>query len=65
MLAWKVTMYTPEYPKGRDIILIANDITFANGAPHGLRKCPNPCCAHADVQSSYPSSSCDSCEYSF
>ena len=31
MLAWKVTMYTPEFPKGRDIILIANDITFANG----------------------------------
>ena len=31
MLAWKVTMCTPEYPGGRDLVLISNDITFANG----------------------------------
>jgi acetyl-CoA carboxylase/biotin carboxylase 1 len=31
MLAWKLTMCTPEYPGGRDLVLISNDITFANG----------------------------------
>lgn len=25
-------MYTPEYPNGRDIILIANDLTFVCGS---------------------------------
>ncbi|XP_065319258.1 acetyl-CoA carboxylase-like isoform X2 [Gordionus sp. m RMFG-2023] len=32
MVAWKTTLYTPEYPKGRDIIVIANDITFKIGS---------------------------------
>jgi len=32
MVAWKVTMRTPEFPKGRDIILIANDITVQIGS---------------------------------
>lgn len=27
MVAWLVTLRTPEYPDGRQIILIANDIT--------------------------------------
>ena len=31
MLAWLVTLATPECPGGRDIILIANDITYQNG----------------------------------
>tara|TARA_B110001452_G_scaffold267606_1_gene278415 strand:+ start:4830 stop:7067 length:2238 start_codon:yes stop_codon:yes gene_type:complete len=31
MLAWKLTMCTPECPSGRDIVLISNDITFQNG----------------------------------
>ena len=31
MLAWWVQMYTPEYPAGREIVLIANDITYQNG----------------------------------
>ena len=31
MLAWRVTMNTPEYPEGRDIIVIANDITINVG----------------------------------
>ena len=31
MVAWLMTLCTPEYPKGREIVLIANDITFANG----------------------------------
>ena len=30
MVAWLMTMRTPEYPTGRDIVVIANDITFAN-----------------------------------
>ncbi|XP_066599220.1 acetyl-CoA carboxylase-like isoform X1 [Prorops nasuta] len=32
MVAWRLTMYTPEYPEGRDIILIANDITYQIGS---------------------------------
>mmetsp|Transcript_87993 Transcript_87993/g.156027 ORF Transcript_87993/g.156027 Transcript_87993/m.156027 type:complete len:2134 (-) Transcript_87993:174-6575(-) len=32
MLAWKVTMKTPEYPEGRQLILIANDVTFQAGS---------------------------------
>ncbi|XP_044738438.1 acetyl-CoA carboxylase isoform X3 [Chrysoperla carnea] len=32
MVAWRITLYTPEYPLGRDIILIANDITFLIGS---------------------------------
>ncbi|PHJ25472.1 acetyl-coa carboxylase acc2, partial [Cystoisospora suis] len=31
MVAWRVTMYTPEFPKGRRIILIGNDVTFQMG----------------------------------
>eukprot|EP01130_Rhizamoeba_saxonica_P012625 TRINITY_DN5356_c0_g1_i1.p1 TRINITY_DN5356_c0_g1~~TRINITY_DN5356_c0_g1_i1.p1 ORF type:complete len:2154 (+),score=572.60 TRINITY_DN5356_c0_g1_i1:253-6462(+) len=27
IVAWKITLFTPEYPNGRDIILIANDLT--------------------------------------
>lgn len=27
MVAWMVTLRTPEYPEGRQAILIANDIT--------------------------------------
>ncbi|XP_063925251.1 acetyl-CoA carboxylase isoform X2 [Zophobas morio] len=32
MVAWRLTLYTPEYPEGRDIIVIANDITFMIGS---------------------------------
>ncbi|XP_014207408.1 acetyl-CoA carboxylase isoform X3 [Copidosoma floridanum] len=32
MIAWKLTLYTPEYPAGRDIILIANDLTYCIGS---------------------------------
>mmetsp|Transcript_9843 Transcript_9843/g.16193 ORF Transcript_9843/g.16193 Transcript_9843/m.16193 type:complete len:2349 (-) Transcript_9843:1208-8254(-) len=34
MVAWRVTLYTPEYPDegGRTAILIANDITFMSGS---------------------------------
>ncbi|CBZ55747.1 hypothetical protein NCLIV_061720 [Neospora caninum Liverpool] len=31
MVAWRVTMYTPEFPKGRRVILIGNDVTFQMG----------------------------------
>jgi len=31
MMAWLLTMFTPECPTGRDIVMIANDITFLNG----------------------------------
>jgi len=31
MVAFKLTMFTPEYPKGREVILIANDITHRVG----------------------------------
>ena len=32
MIAWLITLCTPLYPKGRDIIVIANDITFKAGS---------------------------------
>jgi hypothetical protein len=32
MYVRRLTMYTPEYPSGRDIILICNDITFMIGS---------------------------------
>lgn len=32
MVAWKITLNTPEYPEGRDIVVIANDITFLIGS---------------------------------
>ena len=32
MVAWKLSMRTPEYPDGRDIIVIANDITINIGS---------------------------------
>ncbi|XP_018332454.1 acetyl-CoA carboxylase isoform X2 [Agrilus planipennis] len=32
MVAWRLTLYTPEYPDGRDIIVIANDITYQIGS---------------------------------
>ena len=32
MLAWLVTMKTPQYPEGRQIVLIANDVTVQVGS---------------------------------
>ncbi|XP_075219792.1 acetyl-CoA carboxylase isoform X3 [Lycorma delicatula] len=32
MVAWRMTLNTPEYPDGREIILIANDITYQIGS---------------------------------
>lgn len=32
MIAWRLTLHTPEYPSGRDIIVIANDITYLIGS---------------------------------
>ncbi|QIW94738.1 hypothetical protein AMS68_000256 [Peltaster fructicola] len=32
MVGWKVTARTPEYPRGRSFIIIANDITFKIGS---------------------------------
>ncbi|NXH84692.1 ACAC carboxylase, partial [Edolisoma coerulescens] len=32
MVAWKMTLRTPEYPEGRDIIVIGNDITYRIGS---------------------------------
>lgn len=32
MVAWRFTMLTPEYPSGRDIIVIANDLTVNIGS---------------------------------
>ncbi|KAL9647632.1 hypothetical protein ABK040_015123 [Willaertia magna] len=32
MVVWKMTLFTPECPEGRDIVLIANDITFQSGS---------------------------------
>ncbi|CAH1987134.1 unnamed protein product [Acanthoscelides obtectus] len=32
MVAWRLTLNTPEYPDGRDIIVIANDLTYLIGS---------------------------------
>ena len=32
MVAWNMTLRTPEFPGGRNIIVIANDITFRIGS---------------------------------
>jgi acetyl-CoA carboxylase / biotin carboxylase 1 len=32
MVAWLVSMKTPEYPDGRDIVVIANDVTVQSGS---------------------------------
>lgn len=32
MVAWKVTMKTPEYPMGRDVVFISNDVTVQSGS---------------------------------
>lgn len=32
MVAWRMTLCTPEYPSGRDIIVIANDLTVNIGS---------------------------------
>jgi hypothetical protein len=37
MVAWKLTMSTPEYPDGREIMLLINDVTVQNGS-FGVRE---------------------------
>ena len=37
MVAWKISFKTPEYPQGRDVIVIANDITTHHGS-FGVRE---------------------------
>lgn len=32
MVAWLMEMCTPEFPSGREIIIVANDVTFKNGS---------------------------------
>mmetsp|Transcript_33963 Transcript_33963/g.74702 ORF Transcript_33963/g.74702 Transcript_33963/m.74702 type:complete len:2077 (-) Transcript_33963:133-6363(-) len=32
MVAWVVSMKTPEYPEGRDVVFIANDVTVKSGS---------------------------------
>ncbi|KAJ8902947.1 hypothetical protein NDN08_006265 [Rhodosorus marinus] len=32
IVVWRYTLYTPEFPGGRDVIIIANDITFMSGS---------------------------------
>ncbi|KAI9204928.1 acetyl-CoA carboxylase [Polychytrium aggregatum] len=32
MVAWKAELFTPEYPEGREIIIVANDVTFNVGS---------------------------------
>lgn len=32
MVAWRMVLFTPEYPKGRELIIIANDITHKIGS---------------------------------
>ncbi len=32
IVVWMCTMSTPEYPNGRDVVIIANDITFKSGS---------------------------------
>ena len=36
MVAWKIDLKTPEYPKGREIVVIANDISHQIGLSKNL-----------------------------
>ena len=31
MLAWHTVMKTPQYPEGREVVVIANDVTVQSG----------------------------------
>lgn len=31
-MAWRIILATPEYPEGREIIVIANDLTYMIGS---------------------------------
>ena len=44
MVAWRLTMLTPEYPGGREVIIIANDLTHQIGSfgPCLLYTSPSP-----------------------
>ena len=37
MVAWKIDLKTPEYPKGREIVVIANDISHQIGLSYMLK----------------------------
>lgn len=32
MVAWRIILATPEYPEGREMVVIANDLTFFIGS---------------------------------
>lgn len=32
MVAWRIVLRTPEYPEGRQLIVIANDLTYLSGS---------------------------------
>jgi len=32
MVVWRMTLSTPQYPDGRDIVVISNDITYQIGS---------------------------------
>ena len=32
MVAWKMTMLTPQFPQGREVVVIGNDITHHIGS---------------------------------
>ncbi|KAK4489931.1 hypothetical protein RD792_000579 [Penstemon davidsonii] len=32
MVAWRMEMFTPEFPSGRTIFVVSNDVTFKNGS---------------------------------
>lgn len=32
MIAWHAVAKTPEYPDGRELVIIANDVTFQSGS---------------------------------
>lgn len=32
MVAWRLVLSTPEFPKGREMVIIANDLTFFIGS---------------------------------
>ena len=32
MVVWRIMMLTPEYPEGREIVVISNDVTYQIGS---------------------------------
>ncbi len=64
MVAWRLTLYTPQYPAGRDVILIGNDITHQIGSFGPLEDMlfqVSQCCSVSDHHNDMYPKYCELC----